>query len=705
MWNKAQFFKNITLILGYILISNNYVVAQADDQLLQVATEMYQFGDKRDALDVFKQAIEMNPLNARANYMAGKAIIETINKEQSLAYFLKAYKINPDISPDILFMIGHAYHLGYKLDDAVEYYNQHLKSVPISSFSEDGKIAEIVKTERKIYECSVAKTIMQRPLKATIENLGPLVNSVDEDYAPVISSDQSTMYFTSRRKGSTGNNKDNDNEFFEDIFVTYNKEGKWSEPKNIGTVVNTELHESAIGLSPDGKQLYIYIDNNKHKGDIFYSTLDKAGAWSVPVAMDNSINTEYIENAITFTADGKTIYFSSNKPGGKGGMDLYSSTLNKNNKWTVPVNLGEIVNTDTDDEAPYIAADGISLYFASKGHEGMGGYDIFKTVLDTNTKQWSIPANMQYPINSTDDDMYFSISSDSKYAYFSSVKVDGIGDVDIFKITIDETFMSELASADSITKKKIANIDPIEPTPALASKESNGKQTDSNPKNSKTNNSIDEAKNILHSTIHMSVVDKKTKKPLDSKIEIRTESGKNNMVRGDVKQGEFNYTFANKTRTRYIITIEKEGYLFKSSNVWVEAPSEDNAPLNYTFELEYIEVGAKCVMRNIFFEYDKFTLSEKSDSELLKLYVMMKENKTMKIEIDGHTDNSGNHLYNKTLSHKRAESVVQWLVTKGIDQSRFMAKGYGDEMPLASNDDEEEGRELNRRTEFVIIKK
>lgn len=693
MGNKSLIIKRVLATLLCTIMAYSAAWAQADDQLLQVGTEMYQFGDKRDALDVFKQAIEINPLNAKAHYMAGKAIIETINKEQSLSYFQRAYKLNADISPDILFMIGHAYHLGYKLDEAVDYYNQHLRIIPMASLSEENKIAEIVKTERKIYECTVAKTMMQRPLKASIENLGDIVNSPDEDYAPVVSSDQSTMYFTSRRKGGTGINKDNDNEFFEDIFVSYSKEGKWSAPQNIGTVVNTELHESAIGLSPDGKQLYIYIDNNKHKGDIFYSKLDKAGAWSVPSPMDNTINTEFIENAITFTADGKTIYFSSNKPGGKGGMDLYTSTLDKNSKWTLPVNLGDVINTEHDDEAPFIASDGVSLYFASKGHEGMGGYDIFKSVLDTVTKQWSVPANMQYPINSTDDDIYFSISNDGKNAYFSSVKANGVGDVDIFKISIDAKTMSDLASADSLTKKKIANIDPLEPT--LASTSEAGKES-----------GISKGKkDISPSTLHVSILDKKTKLPLDASIEIRTESGKNDMIHGQAKGGNFDYTFGNKQRTRYIITVEKEGYLFKSANVWVNEPVENNAPLSYTFELEDIEVGAKCVMRNIFFEYDKFTLSEKSDPELNKLLMMMKTNKSMKIEIDGHTDNSGNHLYNKTLSHKRAESVVQWLVKKGMEPSRFMAKGYGEEMPLASNDDEEEGRELNRRTEFVIIKK
>lgn len=691
-------FKNLNhsaLILILVFVakySNSY--SQADDQLLQVATEMYLFGDKRDALDVFKQAIEMNPNNAKANYMAGKAIIETIDKEQSLDYFLKAYSLNSEIGDDILFLIGHAYHLGYKLDDAIDYYNQHLKSIPLSSFSEDQKSLEILKTERKIYECSVAKAIIKKPIKATIENLGEIINSADEDYAPVLSTDQSTMFFTSRRKGSTGNNKDNDNEYFEDIYVSYNKEGKWTAPQNIGTNVNSELHESAIGLSPDGKQLYIYLDNNKHKGDIFVSTSDKNGAWSIPSPLDKTINTEYIENSISFTPDGKTIFFSSNKPGGKGGMDIYTSTLDKSNKWTRPINLGDTINTEFDDEAPFIAADGNTLFFASKGHEGMGGFDIFKSTYDTLTKQWSIPLNMQFPINSADDDMYFAVASDGKTGYFSSVKPNGVGDVDIYKISLDEQLFNEVASADSLTKNKIKNIDPQDAISgvALASKKA-----------------IPNKKELVElkpSTLQILVKDKKTMQPINAHVEIRTEnSTKANTFHGKAEAGQFKYTFNNKEKTRYIVTIEQDGYLFKSTNLWVESPSEKPDALNYTFELETIEVGSKCIMRNIFFEYDKFTLSDKSDPELNKLLDLMKTNASIKIEVDGHTDNSGNHLYNKTLSQKRAESVVQWLVKKGITQSRFVARGYGEEMPLATNDDEEEGRELNRRTEFVIIKK
>ena len=348
MLNKHYIISKIVASICCLFAACTTSFGQADEQLLQVATEMYSFGDKRDALDVFKQAIEMNPANAKANYMAGKAIIETINKEQSLEYFLQAYKLDSEIATDILYMIAHAYHLGYKLDDAVEYYNRYLKTIPLASIQEEEKISEIRKTERKIYECSVAKSMTQRPVKIAIENLGATVNSPDEDYAPIVSTDQSTMYFTSRRKGSTGSNKDNDNEFFEDIYVTYSKEGKWTEPVNMGKIVNSDLHEAGIGLSPDGKQLYIYKDNDKHKGDIFFSTQDKSGIWSAPESMDKTINTEFIENAITFTADGKTIYFSSNRPGGKGGMDVYTSQLDANKHWTVPTNLGDVINTEND---------------------------------------------------------------------------------------------------------------------------------------------------------------------------------------------------------------------------------------------------------------------------------------------------------------------------------------------------------------------
>lgn len=694
MLNRSTIFR-ILFFFGCVATPFSQTFAQAEEQLLQVAMEMYQFGDKRDALEVFKQAIEKNPLNAKAQYMAGKVIIETIDKEQSLKYFLQAYKLDSEIASDILFMIAHAYHLGYKLDLAKEYYSKYLKNIPMAPISEDAKILEINKTERKIYECNVAKIMTNSPLKVVISNLGVTVNSPEEDYAPIVSLDQSTMYFTSRRKGSTGDKKDNDNEYFEDIYVCYNKDGKWSEPKNMGIQVNSNLHEAGIGLSPDGKKLFIYKDNDKHKGDIFVSTENKEGVWSSPSIMDHIINTEYIENAITFTPDGKTLYFSSDRPGGKGGMDIYTSVLDKHGNWSPPSNVGNIINTEYDDEAPFIAADARTLYFASKGHVGMGGFDNFKSQLDTNTKLWSDPVNLHYPINSTDDDIYFATTNDEKYAYFSSVKGNGVGDVDIFKMSL-ENFMSQLASADSMTKKKIAQLDNDEDSPIAQNKPTESGQNILNKANTKVK---------ANTLLHVNILDKKTKKPLEGKIEITTESGKGDIVHNTAKNGSFDYTFQNIERTRYIVTVEKLGYLFKSQIIYIPEPSVDNTPMNLKFELDDIQVGAKCIMRNISFDNDKFTISYKSNSELNKLLGLMTENPTLKIEIDGHTDNSGNPIHNKTLSQKRAESVIEWLAKKGINKNRFIAKGFGADKPLASNDDEEEGRELNRRTEFVILQK
>lgn len=690
MSDNSILVKRISILFFSILLLPFSSFGQADDQLLQVATEMYKFGDKRDALDVFKQAIELNPSNAKAHYMAGKAIIETINKEESLSYFKKAYELNDDVADDILYCIGSAYHYGYKINEAIEYFNKYLNYVPISNYSQSEKMAEVAKTERKIYECGVAKSILKRPVKVEIKNLGEIINSVDEDYAPVLSLDMNTMYFTSRRKGGTGADKDNDNEFFEDIYVSTKTDGVWGAPANLGTTVNTVLHESAIGLSADESQLYIYVDNDKHKGDIFVSKKSKAGTWSVPTPLDKTINSPSIENAITITADGKTMYFTSNRPGGKGGMDIYTSTLDKSNKWTAPINLGDTINTEYDDEAPFIAADGITLFFSSKGHEGMGGFDIFKSQKDTTNNKWSIPLNLQYPINSTDDDIYFSISSDGKQGFFSSVKPSGMGDVDIYAIVLDEALFKELASADSVTKKKLATITA-----------NPNKDADDDEVKEKVKQPV-----INPFKINIKVVSKVDKKPLDATIEIRTENGEGEKINDNVVNGNFDYQFLNTTeKRRYIVTIQKEGYLFKSTHIWINPNSKNGEGLTYTFELDPIQVGAKGVMRNIIFEIDKFTLSEKSNLELNKLLGLLKGNTSMNIEIVGHTDNTGNPAYNKTLSKQRAEAVKAWLIKRNIAASRLQTKGFGEEMPLASNDDEEEGRELNRRTEFVIIKK
>jgi len=669
-------------IVIFILISfftSFSTQAQSDQDLVNVANEMYKFGDVKDALEIYKQAVEINPTNAFANYMVGKCYLETIHKEQSLPYLVSAYEMDDRIAFNILYMIATSYHLGYNFDKAIEYYEKYRTKLLNEREDENFKTAdELKKIERRIEECRNGLEFIKNPTHSKIENMGKEVNSVYQDYAPVISADQTMLFFTSRREGSSEGIKANDNEYYEDIYMSKKVDGQWTKAQNIGPTINTKLHEASIGLSPDGKTLFIYKDDNKNPGDIFMCSIDSKGKWSKAVSIGSEINTEYIENSVNISKDGQTLLFASNRPDGKGGMDIYISRKQKNGKWGKPENMGDVINTEYDDEGPFLDSDGKTVFFSSKGHKGMGGFDIYKSVYDSVRHRWGEPKNLGFPINSPDDDIYFVISGDDQIAYYASVKDDGldkegIGDVDLFKI---------------ILEAKIPT-DSIKPPHAIT---------------------LEDFRKVtvqLHSVeLLLDILAEADYTPIDGvKIEIYDTKSKTIFTKGLSKNGKFEYSFSDKEEKHYLITLSKEGYVYHKEEVIVPAGHENGTKVEKRILLDKIQVGNRYILRNIYYDFDKATLKPESYTELNKLYNFLKENPKMKIEIDGHTDSKGSMEYNQTLSQNRALSVRNYLIKKGIPSDRIVSKGFGKTHPLASNDDEEEGRELNRRTEFVILAK
>ncbi len=652
----------------------------ADEQLVLVADEMYNFGDIKDALEVYIQAIEINPQNIQANYMAGRCYLTTINKDLALKYLLKAYELNPNVSYNILLLIGTAYHLNYEFDNAISYYEQYrtriiidIEGVPLDDKERDNEERKI---ERKIYECQNGKEYIKTPIDIELFNLGEGVNSEFKDYGPVINGDLTNLYFTSRRKGSTGANKDNDNEFFEDLYVSQKVGDEWGPATNLGFPINTNLHESCIGISHDGNQLFVYVDNDKLAGDIFTSKKDNKGNWMALKPLSKLINTEYIENSMTLSKDGKTLFFSSNKPGGFGGQDIYVSQQNAKGEWEEPVNLGSYVNTEYDDEGPYLDFSGKTLFFSSKGHRGMGGFDLYRTIYDSTSNKWSKPENLLYPINSTDDDMYFTLSQDGVYGYFSSNKNIGYGDADIYRIRMPEEYFKEGSLKKELVKQ-----------PLLAIKDSSTIETGT------TYN------------IQLAITDKVSGNPIEASVEITDLNNNQELKKGLTPGGNYNQSILFTKATTLLVSVKKDGYIFQDITVKVNPDGSSNKLVERSITLEKPIVGNKYVLKNIYYDFDKAELKKESDTELHNLLKLMQSNTTMKIEVGSHTDNLGEKEYNYNLSQRRAQSVIDWLATHGISKSRVVAKGYGEDEPIASNDDEEEGRALNRRTEIKILSK
>lgn len=281
-----------------------------------------------------------------------------------------------------------------------------------------------------------SKELINSKRKVEIVNLGDKLNTENQESVPVVLPNNGGMFFTSRRSDNVNKKKDYLDNNFQDIYFTKFENFEWSLPQNMKNI-NSLLHDASVSISQDGSQ-FIYFKTNPTNitgGDLYIADCDAQGNLSNEKKMSDEINSEYIESSATFSPDGNTIYFSSNRPGGYGGFDLYKSNKLPNGEWGRVINLGPNINTKKNEDAPFMHDDGMTLYFSSNGHLGMGGYDIFYTKMDKSSN-WKKPENMGYPINSIDHDMYITVSPDSRTAYYSSNKEGGFGDDDIYKIEI-----------------------------------------------------------------------------------------------------------------------------------------------------------------------------------------------------------------------------------------------------------------------------
>ncbi|NBP70806.1 MAG: hypothetical protein EBU52_18955 [Cytophagia bacterium] len=394
------------------------------------------------------------------------------------------------------------------------------------------------------------------------------------------------------------------------------------------------------------------------------------------------VNSSYEENSISIARDEKMIFFSSNRPGGNGGLDIYSATVDEKGQWTGIKNLGVKINTETDEDGPFIDHDGKTLYFSSKGRKGMGGYDIFKSTYDELTGEWSEPENVGYPINTPDNDIFIFLSKDSKTGYYASVREDAIGYDDIYMISLVEQ---------PIAKKDPEPVKPVVPVPVKEE-----------PKNEPVKPVEQPKKQTYPLKYVVSVVDGSTKQPVSAKVKL--QGAKDNVVVGAKPNGVgiFEFTVNTTGVKDYRLTVESDGYVFVNQSIALPGVSEKENTITRIVDMKKLEMGVVSVLRNLYFDFDKATFKQESYNELNKLERMMLQNPNLKVEIAGHTDVVGTKNYNLFLSRKRAEAVKDFLTKKGIDSRRIKIVGYGSSRPLASNDDEKDGRELNRRVEFKV---
>ncbi len=627
----------------------------------------------KNALAEYEKANKFNPNNAELNYKIGKCLLQLFTKIKSVEYLEKAIKLDPEVNDDVYYCLGLAYQYKYEFDKAIKQY-EILKERLKNKQLEELKIT----LEKRQLECKTAKELYNNPVKAWTVNLKEL-NSEYPDYCPTITLDEETLMFNSKRASNIGGKKSDDGFYFSDIYITEKKNGKWSEPKKIGNI-NTEGHDECCALSPDGQRLFIYKNDNGD-GNIYECVLDGYD-WRSPIKLSDKINLTSNETHACYTNDGLKIYFITDGGyGGEGGRDIFFSGLMdpKINQWGKSVTISHELNTKYNEGSVYIHPDGKTMYFSSEGHNSMGGYDIFMSVQGPDGR-WSNPVNMGYPINTPYDELYFTISASGKTAYVSSNREENSkGELDIYKIRFigdDKPTVSD--NEDQL----LANfINPISEATLEKSV------------------SV-ESKNL---TVLKGIVkDGFTNAPVAAEIEV-VDNVKNQVIMTILtnnKTGKFLISLP--SGINYGIAVKAKGYLFHSENFNLPVAA-DYQLIEKEIILKNIAIGNKIVLKNIFFDTGKSTIKPESTSELQRLIGLLNDVPSLRIEISGHTDNVGSEESNLQLSERRAKEVVNYLISKGIAASRLEAKGYGSTAPVADNSTAD-GRQINRRTEFKILK-
>lgn len=347
------------------------------------------------------------------------------DKAKALNYLRGIFKTGV-YDDELLLEMGQACQYAYSFENAIIAYTMYREKV-------SSKKHALI--DRYIETCENGKELVKKPVNVVFENLGKDVNTKYADYYPFVSKDEGALYFTSRREDCLGSTRSAFGYFTSDIYVSKVKNGMWTKAKNVGAPVNTTEDEEIVGLTPDGKNMVIYVDRKDFASDLMHAELLKNKNFGRPVIFNEPVNTEGLELEGCYTTDANTLFFAAVRKTGMGESDIYSTHRLPSGEWGVPQNLGPNINTKYKEGFPVISEDGKTLYFASQGHTSMGGFDIFKSKWESDKEEWGPAVNIGYPVNTPDDDMMYSLSGNSRDGYLSAWRKEGFGDLDIYKVT------------------------------------------------------------------------------------------------------------------------------------------------------------------------------------------------------------------------------------------------------------------------------
>jgi len=653
-------------LIFMILLFSSGVQAQQEyttdsrkaEKVFKEALQSYRLRDHNKALREVNQALRYDEGFIEAYILKGQIFEEQQDYRQAIRLYRTVIDMDETFYPRLLYNTG-------KLEFETGQYQEARAHFVRYKDREDGDPIQDQQTQHYIESCDFAIEQMAHPVPFSPRNLGSNVNSRFHEYWPSISADGQTLVFTrliprkdmdemeqrleqmdERRRRFIQSMMTTDQE---DFFITRKRDTGWSRAVGLGQPINTKKNEGAQSLSADGKTMYFSacnLSDGEGGCDIYISTLQEEG-WSEPENLGTPVNSDDWESQPSISPDGSTLYFASNRDGGRGKKDIWMAQRQANGNWSEPINLGDSINTSEDEMAPFIHMDNRTLYFASQGWIGMGGLDLFKARKKAENR-WTSPQNLGYPINTHNDEFGLIVNAAGSRAFYASDR-NKENNRDIYSFTLHE-----------------------------------------------------EARPVASSYMRGKVYDAKTKQPLKARFELTSiDSGRVIMESySDSQTGSFLVCIP--TNNNYLLNVSKDQYLFYSDHFTLKGVHQIKEPFEKDVPLQPIEAGRKIVLRNVFFETDSFRLKQESRFELNKLHQFLTQKGSLRIEVSGHTDSIGTKAYNRELSHKRARSVYDYLINKGIDPKRLEYKGYGETQPLAPNDTPE-GRARNRRTQIRIL--
>lgn len=638
--------KRIGLII--ILLSvTGYTVAQYYSssskkavKRFEDARKCYEARDDVCAEQALIKAIKADPEFIEAYQMLAQICYDQGRLEEAINHFTATLEIDPEGNPDGYRLLAGLTIMSGDYARTLELTEKFLSFPPEQVRM---RTAGVLLKEK----CLFAMNAINNPVPFHPENLGDAVNSKYSEYWPSLSVDEQMLMFTvlmpldpnEEKKPVTLN---------EDFYYSMRTGGTWGDRINAGPRLNTPDNEGAHTMTADGRTLYFTACNRRDgKGQCdIYQSVWKDGKWSHPTNLGSPVNSGYSEKHPTISADGRRLYFTSNRPGGLGSYDIWVSEKAADG-WSAPVNLGDSVNTAGLEQSPFIHPDQQSLYFSSTDWPGMGQGDLFLTRMKPGYT-WSKPENLGYPINTFNDEIGLSVNAKGDHAYFASDRLSGT-DTDLYAFEL--------------------------PT---------------------------EVRPVLVSYMKGRVYDSRNMKGLEAVMQLIDLQTEETVMELASHEGEGDYLISLPTDRDYALNVSADGYLFYSDHFTFTGLHSRKDPLLRDIPLERFIVGSSVVLHNIFFETDSHELLPASRAELNKVSQFLKLNPSIEVEIGGHTDNTGSVEHNQKLSEQRAKRVVDYLVEKGIDAEKLKPAGYGHRKPVAENSTEE-GRAQNRRTELKII--